>query len=334
MRRTFRLLALGVLIAISVIVAFLVALAPTMPLAPELRGRFSEDSIEVDGRKRRYELYEPPNWAPGGPLVFSIHGSGLDPATQREWVGARFAELADREGFLVAYPEGWRLEWNGCRGPGVTEADRQELDDVGFHLEILKRLSASHGVDPDRVVAAGFSNGGQMAYRLGSDAPERFAAVAAMVANVPRPLNSKCNEPKGPIPVLIMNGVTDPIVPFEGGVASLFGLSPRGEVRSALASAEFWRDINGDPPPTGTGWIEDREPTDGSRIEYHRFGAGRSEVLLYAVHGGGHTIPGGVALGSPRLFGRFFGVANRDAHGIDLIWSFFQRHLNPPKVAP
>jgi polyhydroxybutyrate depolymerase len=324
-------IARGGLVVLCVLLVLGWAIFPVMPEPPPLRGAFVPGRLRVDDLERHFEAYVPPESPASPPLLFAIHGSGMDGAGLRDWTGSRFAVLADRDGFLVVYPDGYEREWNGCRAPGVTLADRRNLDDVGFHLALIDRFAESHGIDRTRVYAAGLSNGGQMAYRLASDVPERFAAVAAVVANLPGPDNTKCSEPRGAIPVLIMNGRADPIVPYEGGIASLFGWSARGQVLSALESARHWSRVNGIATPPVATLLPDADPEDGSRVNVQTWqGSGGAEVVLYTIEAGGHAIPGGVRLGSPWLTAPLFGRTNRDVRGADEIWDFLRRHRRTP----
>jgi polyhydroxybutyrate depolymerase len=317
-------------IVLAAILAFLVvllwALYPQMPDRLPVRGEIGTANLRIGDLERRFEVYVPPELADSAPLLFAIHGSGMDAASMRDLIGWRFASLADQEGFVVVYPEGFEREWNGCRAPGVTEADRRNLDDVGFVLALIDRFAIELRIDPRRVYAAGFSNGGSMAYRLATDAPERFAAVAAVVAQVPEPENSKCRQPSGQIPVLIMNGTSDPIVPWEGGIASLFGISARGRVMSTARSAEHWRRVNDISAGPEVTQLPDVDPEDGSRVVRSRWMGANTEVVLYAIHGGGHSIPGGPELGARWLTARFVGYTNRDIRGADHIWNFLKRH--------
>ena len=59
------------------------ALYPDMPERMPTRGELVEGRLEVDGLQRRFDAYIPPQLAPGSPLVFVIHGSGMDPASMR-----------------------------------------------------------------------------------------------------------------------------------------------------------------------------------------------------------------------------------------------------------
>jgi len=88
-----------------------------------------------------------------------------------------WAELADREGFIVIWPNGIQNSWNvgdRCCGP----AHDQNVDDVGFTRAILDAIQAEACVDARRIYATGCSNGGGMAYDLACRAADVIAAVA------------------------------------------------------------------------------------------------------------------------------------------------------------
>jgi polyhydroxybutyrate depolymerase len=337
MARALLWVFLGSLGVAIVAVGFLLVVVPFPGDAPDFPGTFGAGTVSIDGIEREYQYYEPTRLPAGSPLVFVIHGSGMDVRSTRWFTDYGFERLADRDGFLVIFPVGFELEWNGCRSPGVSEADRRNLNDVGMITSLIDRFAASHRVDPSRVYAVGFSNGGQMAYRLGSDAPHRFAAVAAVIAHVPEPENSDCNEPRGPVSVAIMSGTDDPIIPFDGGVASFFfGISARGRVQSAAASADHWKKVNGLRGAAQIERLPDTNGADGGRVERHTWREpGRREVVLYVVHGGGHSIPGGRGLRFPSVTGPLVGFVNQDIRAPEEIWTFFQRHrLDMPPASP
>jgi polyhydroxybutyrate depolymerase len=104
-------------------------------------------------------------------------------------------------------------------------------------------------------------------------------------------------------------------------------------VRSSQASAEHWVAVNGAGPASTRAALPDADPDDGSTLERVVWGEGSAgEVVLVEVHGGGHAIPGGVAMGSPWLTMKWLGATNRDAQGADLIWDFFQHHRRRPEA--
>src|SRR4051812_47094593 len=78
----------------------------------------SGDSLEqtwlFDGRVRSYELHVPEGLTEPAPLVIALHGRGDDGLGMEALT--HFDDLADREGFIVAYPDGLNNEWNFVRG--------------------------------------------------------------------------------------------------------------------------------------------------------------------------------------------------------------------------
>ena len=108
---------------------------PSAAEAPESSSATVSGELRVGGLKRTWTLHRPPGISPGRkmPLVLVFHGG------YGEGKGAakmtRFDALADREGFLVAYPDGWRWAWNagGCCGPPM----RRHVDDPAFIAALL-----------------------------------------------------------------------------------------------------------------------------------------------------------------------------------------------------
>lgn len=55
-------------------------------------------------------------------------------------------------------------------------------DDLKFLTNLIDEIAQKYPVDRKRVYASGICNGGFVALRLGVEAPEKFAAVAAIAA--------------------------------------------------------------------------------------------------------------------------------------------------------
>jgi polyhydroxybutyrate depolymerase len=328
-------LALGILLGLVVLAAVgwrLLVWAPT-PELPALRGELVRGSLRADGRERSYALYVPATRAPRPALVFVLHGSMGSGEQARSGTFYRFDELADREGFVVAYPDGFEAHWNDCRRAAPYSANTQGVDDVGFLRALAARLEAELGVDPARIYATGISNGGQMAYRLALEAPDFVAAVAPVAAGLPDDANFDCGRRGVPVAVLILNGTDDPMNPFEGGRVALYGVwGDRGTVLSSEASAAYWAGLAGHRQPPRRHRFPDRSRDDGSWAEILEFVDGDGpEVAHLVVHGGGHTFPS--------LRGRYprgIGHTNADVDAAGEIWDFFarQRRGGAPAAAP
>ena len=202
-----------------------------------------------------------------------------------------------------------------CSRVGAVATRARGIDDVGFLTGVVDKLIAELGVDPGRVFAVGSSRGGSMALRLALEAPARFRAVAAVSASMPTPGNFKCKSPaQGTSSVMIMNGTKDPIVPFEGGEVSLFGLFYRnGNMLSSRESGQFFATLN---HISGTPERNEVAVAGGIRVEHVVWrNESKAEVELVAIHGGGHGVPQPYRR-RPRILGPFGHGAERP--GIDL----------------
>ena len=264
-------------------------------------------TLQVNGESRGYFLYLPPTWHRGrpAPLVFVFHGGGGQASGIAPHTG--FSRLADREGFVVAYPQGLGGRWNDGRGYAATH------DDVGFVRVLLDTLTRELGIDPRRVYATGISNGAMFSYRLACDLPGTFAAVAPVAGAMPADLAPACERTQ-PLSVVAFQGTTDPLMPYIGGGVAL----RRGRVLSAERSIAFWATVDGCTPSPATADEPDRV-VDGTRVRHTVFGGcreGRS-VELYTIEGGGHTWPGGPAAGWR------VGRVSRELDATEVIWTFF-----------
>lgn len=316
-----RALALALTATLAVlVVASTWLLRFTLPPEPALSAEPVRDALPWRGLSRRYTVYAPEGLAPGAPGVLVFHGSDGDARQARAGFGYAWDRLADEHGFVVAYPEGFEGHWNDCRAAAPYAANRLDVDDVGFLGALVERLADRHGVDPARVYATGISNGGQMALRLALEAPERVRAVAPVIASLPAEGNMDCTPSGRPVSVLVMNGTEDPMNPWEGGRVALHGVvGDRGEVLSTDATVAYFAKLAGHDGPGVREALPDRAPGDGTTIERTRWAApGRPTVVLYAVRGGGHSVPH-PELRFPRLLGR----TSADIVAAEEIWSFF-----------
>jgi polyhydroxybutyrate depolymerase len=133
--------------------------------------------------------------------------------------------------------------------------------------------------------------------------------------------------PARPISVLLMAGTKDPLVPYEGGDIGFARGRKVGRVVSVAETIKYWTMFDQCPPSPIIAVEPDKDPEDGTRVRREISGPCRegTEVILYAVEGGGHTWPGGQQYLPERIVGR----TSRDIDANEVIWSFFKRHAIP-----
>lgn len=282
----------------------------------------SARAVISGGLERCYLLHVPPKYDPSQsiPLVVSIHGFASRPEGQRNF--SRWDGIADRETFVVAYPQGTHtpLRWNS-----FPESSIGGVDDVQFMRDMLVDVAKIVPVDPSRIYVNGMSNGGAMTHRLACDLAGQVAAFGVVAGPSIDPPES-CNPPR-PAPIIAFFGTADPLVRYEGGqtmggtwierIAQLTGGSlPMLKMMPAEKWAAGWAERNGcnlTPEP-----IPAHGDVRGIRYTGCRDNA---EVVFYTIEGGGHTWPGG----NPIPVGK----TSRDIDASETMWGFFKAHPLP-----
>jgi polyhydroxybutyrate depolymerase len=275
--------------------------------------------LAFEGGTRQYLLRLPPGPPAdpkGWPLVVVFHGGGGDALNAERMTD--FTALGRREGFAVLYPQGTpaagqRLgTWNAVHCCGT--AMRQRTNDTRFVVAALDDVQRRHPIDRQRLYATGLSNGGMMVHRVAATYPERWAAVAPVVASLfgDEPL------PAAPVPVFIVNGELDASVPVDGGApGGRFRRSWGGQPLLPVSSqSRFWAEANG----CQVGPDKRFAPT---HVHWQYSCPKGRDVERVLVIGVGHAWPGGQR-GAPGADDP--GTAYQATQAI---WGFFKRHRRP-----
>lgn len=293
-------------------------------------GKNVEQEMNVGGLRRTYLLHVPPAGDPSRllPLIIVLHGGGGVGKGMVDLTRGEFDSLADAEGALLAYPDGIDRGWNDGRTERRERGKGRSVDDVAFIASLIDHLEGEYPVDHACIDVAGISNGAFMAYRLACALSDKIAAIAPVDGNIAAEVQPDCS-PGRSVSVLAINNVADPLVPWNGGeVTGPFGRKKLGRSLSVAQSVAFWvkRDSCSSTPVTTQ--EPDRDPRDGTRARKEDYAGGTegSEVVLYAVEGGGHTWPGG----RQYLPSWIIGKTCRDFDATSVIWEFFKRHHRQP----
>ncbi|WP_416899594.1 MAG: alpha/beta hydrolase family esterase [Minwuia sp.] len=284
------------------------------------------DTLIHDGIERSYDLVVPDGLALPAPAVFMLHGGGGSKERVRR--SSRFHHQGEASGFVTVYPQGVEGHWNDARtAPALLEKQGGEIDDVGFLTALAARLTADGIADRRRTYATGASNGGMMSFRLACEAADTFAAIAPAIASLPVEAEETC-RPSRPVPVLLMNGTEDLLIPWEGGPVAAMVPGNRGHVLPTERTVEIFRQLSG----CGSATVEPAMPLDdGMRLLATRYTGcrGDASVVLYRFEGMGHRWPDALMPNLPGRLGEILGPAPRDFPAALHVWQFLKDHRLP-----
>jgi polyhydroxybutyrate depolymerase len=257
---------------------------------PALTVGLEKHTLAIGGDTRTFFVHIPPQ-ARGHhvPLLFVLHGgNGTAP---RRSAQTGFNPIADREDFVVVYPQGINKTWNDGRGTPDLLA-RSHADDVAFFRAMIDALVMSGAADPARVYIDGGSNGGMMVYRLACEMSDRIAGGVAEVASLPVRYAPQC-KPKKPMPLIIMAGTADPLMPFAGGRVSPIVKTDQGLVIPMMETVEFWRKADGCTGAPTISTMPDLDPADGMTTDVTSWTHcdGGAQLKFYKMNGSGHGAP-------------------------------------------
>ena len=227
--------------------------------------------IEDNGVGREYILYPSTLESSDTPsaLIINFHGYGDCANAYAEDIGNFYGlnDLADTEGFLIAYPQAMIREkgdpyWEpGDVGPDIS------INDVLFARRLVSDVANKLQIDIERTFAVGFSNGGMMAYDLACTAADVFDSVAIMSGVR---LDGACDD-----------SISKSILHFHGSEDTVIPLDGRGDFPSVYNSIEFWVRQNQIPEDSGVSSV-----LNGGEVTRERYIGGRegTEVNLYVIN--------------------------------------------------
>jgi polyhydroxybutyrate depolymerase len=244
-------------------------------------------TIQHNGISRNHIVYVPSNYDPviEVPLVFVLHGFTQSASAIMSATG--FNDLAEQEGFIVAYPNGVNNGWNtNSPFPGGSTAD-----DVGYIGALRDTLIAQFSIDTTRTYACGFSAGGYMSFKLACESPNCFAAIASVAGTINTGAVGAC-APQHTPGILQIHGTSDAIVSYNGSIFSGLGVP---------AVLGLWTGLLDCVTPAVITPIT-------SSVEQQVFAPcdGNAQVAHYRISGGGHVWPLGAVFSATNVIWEFF----------------------------
>jgi polyhydroxybutyrate depolymerase len=300
-------------------------------------------SLQSGGLTRDYRLHVPPAAATGAPLPLILNLAGATQNAQLQEGQSGMDASSDKDGYLVAYPDGTRISKVLTPDPVAKDAQygfnagaccgdpaTKKIDDVGFLLKVISDVASHTPVDLRRVYVTGMSNGGMMAYAMAAEASDHIAAIASVSGQV----ELQAIHPTRPVPTLEFHSVDDPIALFKGAK----GAKPPTRF-SVMDGIDQWVKADGcDPKPHDAAPITEaadavpagETPESATLVTYTGCKAG-TQVALWRFTGSGHVWPGAPFNMGPKdtwiLDGVGRGITLVDAN--EQMWQFFQSYSLP-----
>lgn len=278
------------------------------------------ESIVIAGKTRTFMRYTP-NRVLGkkAPVVFALHGAKGTADRLVGYLGLN--EVADREGFVVVYPQGENNRWNDGRKPEQTKAPEvSDANDFEFLNGLADALVVQGVADANRIFLMGLSNGGFMTFNVACNNASRFAAYASVIASMPVDAIPKC-KPSRAVPVMMINGIADEFIRFDGatGKYGISGNAPPMEVAKHFAGLAGCNSVSAMALP-------DADPKDGTRVSLSSWSGcvPGSGVEFYAVDGGGHQAPARGKVSGGVVLDMFLGPRSHDIDTAEAAWAFFK----------
>jgi polyhydroxybutyrate depolymerase len=241
------------------------------------------------------------------PAVIILRGGREKGARLRRIFG--FEEMARSSGAVLIYPEPLAGHWGDAPGP---EAHR---DSVFVHDLIAKFVA--HGIaDRGKVFLVGIATGGMMALRLACDEKNFFAGVAVLGASLPSDLEASC-KPSHPMPLMMIAGTADTVIPDHGGKASL--LHGNTELLSIDATLGLFGKAARCAGGITTTVLPGKDVHVGTRAYLDKLNNCEVPVEAVRIEGSGHALPGVSSEG-----GAGHGLPKGDVNSAKLVWDFFR----------
>lgn len=239
------------------------ALARPVDICPAERG------CEVEGG--RYRLALPATPPANGKFDAIMFFHGWQGSAEETVSDPDLLALAERLGIALIAPDGAGKTWSF---PGAPGAHR---DEFAFVAHVLEDVSRRFPIDPQRILASGFSQGSSMIWYLACRMPGRFKGFAAIAGAFWEPLPSSCAGPRPPF--IHVHGTTDTTVPLAG--RALRGGYRQGDVLRSLAILA----------PDADRVAADQVHTAATSLSCRPLAPGPETPLLeLCLHGGGHLV--------------------------------------------
>jgi len=226
-------------------------------------------------------------------LMMCFHG-GSGTAEGQLYTGD-LRDKADEDRFVLVYPQalpdpndGGSANWQVVTSGELPFTEPNPHSDIDFVSNLIDEMQLLHNVDPSRIYAMGYSNGGGFVYDLACRLNDKVTGVGAVARTMYAESYANCDV-NHPTPIVTILGTNDFISSYDG-------ITYAGTLyyHSSDAGNDLWIDLNGLQATAQVTALDDTNPADGSTVELYEWtdDAGCRELAHYKVVGGDHDWPG------------------------------------------
>jgi poly(hydroxyalkanoate) depolymerase family esterase len=325
------------------LVVGLVVCAPTAaadgPDPPD-PGKTTSGTVTSNGTEYPYLLHTPTTYVPGSPAPLVVVVHGCQTTAEQEMELTRFNRVAEREGFVVLYPEVNAAE---AAQPGPIANCWQFFDPAAYFrgngdpaaiAEMTRAVMRERTIDAERVYAVGVSAGGLMvavdaaAYSelyaaVGLVASAGFADGTCFTSGVGSPVEANAQlayEQMGPrarvVPLIAIGS--------DGDLAFPAACTEKALEQGLRTSNLSLSGTQEGPISLEPATVEERRVRDGRAYTVGRF-TDPGDCLVgerWIIHGMPHAWPGGSA--DPEYDGGYTDSTAPD--GAEGTWKFLRRY--------
>lgn len=316
-----------------------------LPLSDELTlNTFEQESTRCGAITRRYISYAPKALGPASsaPIVVALHGSGANAESFQELMThGHLDQLAARDGFIAVYANAAPGAYSQADLPN-SGAWRQgpfddgEVDDLDYLEQVIEDLVERGLIAGDNPVCLiGHSNGGGMILDAVRARPDRYAAIAALMAfdgATPKPPPSLDAQALRRVffayapgdPGLPVNYVQEVLSKQPAAWARALGIS---EIEISAPRVTAIDDVSVE----GEGYDGDAAAalaTRDSRATQLDMSdpSGSARLRVLVLENGGHFLPSPTQDSEDWILQRW-GFRNQDVDTSDVVWEFFREAL-------
>jgi len=219
--------------------------------------------------ERHYRIRMPRNHDGRQPVAALIYAHGYTGSARNAMRSSGFAALASELGVALVATKSASAGWTI---PGSPHRARVKADELAYYDRVLDDMIRRFPIDPNRIVATGFSEGGMMVWNLACHRSERFRAFIPVAGTFWQPAPETCTTP--PANIIHIHGTRDPTVPLAGRQIRRFR---QGDVRRVL---ENYADFGG---------YRAAKPVTTKTLSCSKSRNGKGTLLALCLFDGGHT---------------------------------------------